>query len=80
VAPLTSFASERLKRTHSLAVDALQLRLPLLRVKNTRLAFAHAIEQFTVKPYQPSGIDKRAMIVQNTVIGAELRLYLDKYP
>ena len=74
-----TFASEnrfsQLEQTHASAaivpLNAPKLRLPLLRVKNTKLAFARAIELFTDKPYQPTGIDERAMIGQNTVIGAD---------
>ena len=74
-----TFASEnrfsQLEQTHASAaivpLNAPKLRLPLLRIKNTKLAFARAIELFTVKPYQPTGIHERAMIGQNAVIGAD---------
>ncbi len=51
--------------------DIPKLRLPLLRVKNPRLAFAQAIELFHVKPSQPIGISDKAIIGQNSVIGVE---------
>jgi UDP-3-O-[3-hydroxymyristoyl] glucosamine N-acyltransferase len=74
-----TFATEnrfsQLEKTHASAaivpLNAPKLRLPLLRIKNTKLAFARAIELFTVKPYQPTGIHKRAMIGQSAVIGAD---------
>jgi UDP-3-O-[3-hydroxymyristoyl] glucosamine N-acyltransferase len=50
-------------------LNAPKLGVPLLRAKNPRLAFARAIELFTVKPYQPTGIHERAVIGQNVVIG-----------
>jgi UDP-3-O-[3-hydroxymyristoyl] glucosamine N-acyltransferase len=52
-------------------LNAPKLRLPLLRVKNPRLAFARAVELFTVTPRQPSGINERAVIGKNVVIGAD---------
>lgn len=45
--------------------------LPLLRVKNPRLAFARAIELFYVKPYHALGISDRASIGRGAVIGAD---------
>jgi UDP-3-O-[3-hydroxymyristoyl] glucosamine N-acyltransferase len=74
-----TFASEKkfsqLDQTRASAaivsLNAPKLHLPLLRVKNTNLAFARAIELFAVKPNQPAGIHERAVIGQNTVIGAD---------
>jgi UDP-3-O-[3-hydroxymyristoyl] glucosamine N-acyltransferase len=51
------------------------LSLPLLRVKNPRLAFARAIELFYVKPYRASGISDRASIGRNVVVGADASIY-----
>jgi UDP-3-O-[3-hydroxymyristoyl] glucosamine N-acyltransferase len=51
--------------------DAPALHLPLLRVKNPRLSFAHAIELFYVKPYKASGISGKAFIGNNVHIGAD---------
>lgn len=51
--------------------DTPSMPLPLLRVKNPRLAFARTIELFYVKPYQPSGIDNRASIGRNVVMGSD---------
>jgi UDP-3-O-[3-hydroxymyristoyl] glucosamine N-acyltransferase len=74
-----TFASEnrfsQLEQTHASAaivpLNAPKLPLPLLRVANTKLAFAHAIELFHVKPYQSIGIHERAIIGKNGVIGAD---------
>jgi UDP-3-O-[3-hydroxymyristoyl] glucosamine N-acyltransferase len=52
-------------------LDTPALHLPLLRVKNPRLAFARTLELFYVKPYQASGISEKAAIGANVVIGAE---------
>ncbi len=51
--------------------DTPKLRLPLLRVKNPRLAFARAIELFHVKSSRPIGISDKAIIGQHSVIGVE---------
>jgi UDP-3-O-[3-hydroxymyristoyl] glucosamine N-acyltransferase len=45
-------------------------RLPLLRVRNPRLAFARAIELFYVKHSPPAGISNQAVIGKNVVIGS----------
>jgi len=47
------------------------MHLPLLRLKNPRLAFAKAIELFYVKPYRAIGISEKASIGANVVIGAD---------
>jgi UDP-3-O-[3-hydroxymyristoyl] glucosamine N-acyltransferase len=52
-------------------LDTPALPLPLLRLKNPRLAFARTLELFYVKPYQPSGISEKAAIGANVVIGAD---------
>jgi UDP-3-O-[3-hydroxymyristoyl] glucosamine N-acyltransferase len=51
--------------------DTPALRLPLLRLKNPRLAFAQTLALFYVKPYQASGISEKAAIGANVVIGAD---------
>ncbi len=56
-------------------LDAPEMALPLLRVKNPRLAFARAIELFCVKPYRASGISDRASIGRNVVVGADPSIY-----
>jgi len=52
-------------------LDTPAMRLPLLRLKNPRLAFAKAIELFYVKPYRAIGISEKASIGANVVIGAD---------
>lgn len=51
--------------------DTPALRMPLLRLKNPRLAFAQTLALFYVKPYQSSGISEKAAIGENVVIGAD---------
>ncbi len=51
--------------------DIPDMHLPLLRVKNPRLAFAQALELFYVKPYRPLGISDKAAIGSNVVIGKD---------
>src|SRR6266498_3749880 len=48
--------------------DTPALRLPLLRLKNPRLAFAQTLALFYIKPYQSSGISEKAAIGENVVI------------
>jgi len=50
-------------------LDTPSMRLPLLRVKNPRFAFARTLELFYVKPYQPSGVSNQAAIGRNVVLG-----------
>src|SRR5208283_2054902 len=50
-------------------------RLPMLRVKNPRLAFAKALELFYVHPYHPSGISSQASIGRDVVIGSDPSIY-----
>lgn len=52
-------------------LDAPGLRIPQLRVKNPRLAFARAIELFHARPYHASGISEKASIGANVVVGAD---------
>jgi len=52
-------------------MDTPAMRLPLLRVKNPRLAFARVLELFYVRPVQASGISEDAAIGKNVVIGAD---------
>src|SRR5512146_1711432 len=56
-------------------LDAPVLRIPQLRVKNPRLAFARAIELFHGKPYRASGISKQASIGANVAIGSDPSIY-----
>ncbi len=52
-------------------LDTPAMRMPLLRLKNPRLAFARVLELFYVKPYQAIGISEKASIGVNVVIGAD---------
>jgi UDP-3-O-[3-hydroxymyristoyl] glucosamine N-acyltransferase len=49
--------------------DTPPLSMPVLRVKNPKLAFSRAIELFYVEPYRPAGISEKAAIGRNAVIG-----------
>ena len=52
-------------------LDAPDAQMPLLRVKNPRLAFAQTLSILYVKPYTATGISDRAVIGRDAVIGAE---------
>ncbi len=56
-------------------LDAPAMSLPLIRVKNPRLAFARAIELFYVKPYRASGISDKASLGRNVAVGAEVSIH-----
>ncbi len=56
-------------------LDTPAMHLPLLRLKNPRLAFAQVLALFYVKPYQASGISEKAAIGANVVIGADPSIY-----
>lgn len=63
---------ERSRASAALApLDTPVMHLPLLRIKNPRLAFARTLGLFYVRPYQASGISERASIGANVVIGAD---------
>jgi UDP-3-O-[3-hydroxymyristoyl] glucosamine N-acyltransferase len=55
--------------------DTPEMPLPLLRVKNPRLAFARTLELFYVKPYTPTGVSDKAAIGKGAEIGAECSIY-----
>ena len=55
--------------------DTPDMPLPLLRVKNPRLAFARTLELFYVAPYRPSGISDKAAIGKNVIIGADCSIH-----
>ncbi len=52
-------------------LDAPEMRIPALRVKNPKLAFAQTIELFYVKAYTPLGVSERAVTGRNAVIGVD---------
>jgi UDP-3-O-[3-hydroxymyristoyl] glucosamine N-acyltransferase len=49
--------------------DAEGVNMPLLRVKNPRLAFARALGVFYQKPYASTGISEKAAIEKDVVLG-----------
>ena len=55
--------------------DTPVMRMPLLRVKNPRLAFARVIELFYVTPRNPTGISAQAAIGNNVAIGADCSIH-----
>ena len=56
-------------------VDTPEMHLPLLRIKNPRLAFARTLQLLYGKPYQAAGISEKASIGVNVGIGAEASIY-----
>ena len=68
-----------LEKSHAAAafvpLDTPAMHLPLVHVKNPRLAFARALEIFYVKPYQSTGISDRAVIGRDVVMGSDLSLH-----
>jgi UDP-3-O-[3-hydroxymyristoyl] glucosamine N-acyltransferase len=55
--------------------DIAGLRLPLLRVKNPRLAFARVLGLFYVEPYRPTGVSDKAVIGRTATIGADCSIH-----
>ena len=55
--------------------DTPDMPLPMLRVKNPRLAFARVIELFYVKPYSPTGISDRTAVGKDVTIGADCSIH-----
>jgi UDP-3-O-[3-hydroxymyristoyl] glucosamine N-acyltransferase len=55
--------------------DTPDMPLPMLRVKNPRLAFARVIELFYVKPYSPTGISDRTALGKDVAIGANCSIH-----
>lgn len=68
-----------LERSRASAVlvptDTPDMPLPLLRVKNPRLAFAQVIELFYVKPYNPTGVSDRAAVGKDVTIGKDCSIH-----
>jgi UDP-3-O-[3-hydroxymyristoyl] glucosamine N-acyltransferase len=56
-------------------LDTPAMQLPLVRVKNPRLAFARVLELFYVKPYYATGISDRAVIGRNVIMGSDLSIH-----
>jgi UDP-3-O-[3-hydroxymyristoyl] glucosamine N-acyltransferase len=55
--------------------DTPDMPLPMLRVKNPRLAFARAIELFYVKPYSSTGVSERTAVGKNVTIGTDCSIH-----
>ena len=55
--------------------DTPDMPLPMLRVKNPRLAFARAIELFYVKSYKHTGVSDRAAMGKNVTIGTDCSIH-----
>jgi UDP-3-O-[3-hydroxymyristoyl] glucosamine N-acyltransferase len=51
------------------------LHLPVLRVKNPRLAFARVLDLLYKKPYAPAGISERAVIGSEVTMGKDLSIH-----
>jgi UDP-3-O-[3-hydroxymyristoyl] glucosamine N-acyltransferase len=68
-----------LSQTHASAVivskEVTQADKPLLCATNPQLAFAKILTLFSLKPYQPKGIDPKAWISSTARLGKDLTLY-----
>lgn len=68
-----------LARSHASAaivpLDTPSMHLPLLRVKNPRLAFARTLALFHGKHALPTGISDKAVIGANVVVGADCSIH-----
>lgn len=51
------------------------LHLPVLRVKNPRLAFARMLDLLYKKPYAPAGVSERAVIGRNVAAGKDISVH-----
>jgi UDP-3-O-[3-hydroxymyristoyl] glucosamine N-acyltransferase len=56
-------------------LDAPPVSLPVLKVKNPKLAFARLLEIFYIKPSRPTGVSDRASIGKDVVIGADCSVH-----
>ncbi len=56
-------------------LDAPPLRLPAVRVKNPKLAFARVLEFFYVKPYAATGINGKAAVAASATIGRDCSIH-----
>lgn len=70
---------KEVEQSHAAAVlapmDTPQMRQPVLRVKNPKLAFARVLELFYVRPYAPSGVSDKAAIGQDASIGKDCSIH-----
>ncbi len=51
------------------------LHLPVLRVKNPKLAFARALDLLYKKPFVPAGISEKAVIGKNVSVGRDITVH-----
>jgi UDP-3-O-[3-hydroxymyristoyl] glucosamine N-acyltransferase len=56
-------------------LDAREVNLPHLRVKNPRLAFTRALSAFYVSPYKAAGVSVKAVIAGSAVIGSDVSIH-----
>jgi UDP-3-O-[3-hydroxymyristoyl] glucosamine N-acyltransferase len=57
-------------------LDAPMVSLPVIRVKNPKLAFARLLEVFYIKPSGPTGISDKAFIGNDVAIGADCSIHV----
>ncbi len=51
------------------------MHLPVLRVKNPKLAFARALDLLYTKPVMPAGISEKAVIGRNVAVGRDITIH-----
>ncbi len=51
------------------------MHLPILRVKNPKLAFARALDLLYKKPFTPTGISEKAVIGRDVEVGRDLSIH-----
>jgi UDP-3-O-[3-hydroxymyristoyl] glucosamine N-acyltransferase len=56
-------------------LDTPDLRMPLIRVQNPRLAFARVLELFYVRDYRATGVSDMAAIAKDALIGEECSIH-----
>jgi UDP-3-O-[3-hydroxymyristoyl] glucosamine N-acyltransferase len=56
-------------------LDTPGIAMPVLRVKNPKLAFARLLEIFYVKPSLPTGVSSKASIGKDVIIGADCSIH-----
>ena len=72
-------ALKELDRCRAAAVlvplDSPEQRMPVIRVKNPRLAFARVLELFYVEPYRAIGVSERAAVAKDVQIGEDCSVH-----
>jgi UDP-3-O-[3-hydroxymyristoyl] glucosamine N-acyltransferase len=56
-------------------LDSPDVRMPVIRVKNPRLAFARVLELFYVAAYRPTGVSDRAAVAKDAVVGEDCSIH-----